>query len=532
MVEAAAGRGRGGPGGGLPLPDHRARALGRPRPGRRGAVRARALALGLVQARPPRGRAATRTVVLDGARRQARLGRAGPRAPCARAATGARWSRRPSPPSSTPSPPTVRSIVVLLLDGLGDRASTAHGGRTANEAAGTPSLDALAAARIVRPALAAGPGARALERDGALGDPRLPARRSRPGRAVMEALGHGQEVVEDEVLAFAALRYAERRDGALWATGRPGAADPAAPRALAASAPPARIEGLGLQVEPLGPPARPGEGILRVSGGAHDAVTDSDPFFRDRQPVMRPAPLVPEAAATARAAEAWTRATRPPRRRRPRAPVVTLKWWGRRRPAPAFRDRHGLDGVDRRGVAVPRRPRADARHGVRRGPRGRRPRRRAARPARARPPRARRRRDVRLLATSRPPTRPATPRTRAVKRDDDRAHRRAPWPTPAATLRRRGRLRHRRPRDADLARGDPLRRPGAVPDGGPGVRADRVERFGELDCGAGMLGRIGGARRHAAAAERRRPAPLPRLAAHAGARRPGAPADVEPLPLD
>ncbi len=97
-------------------------------------------------------------------------------------------------------------------------------------------------------------------------------------------------------------------------------------------------------MRPLGPPARPGEGILRVAGGAHDGVTDSDPFLRDRQPVMRPAPLVPEAAATARAAEEWSRATVRPAPDG-RLTVVTLKWWGRLRPAPAFRDRHGLDGV-------------------------------------------------------------------------------------------------------------------------------------------------------------------------------------------
>ena len=194
----------------------------------------------------------------------------------------------------------MRSIVVLLLDGLGDRASAAHGGRTANEAADTPNLDALAAAGSCGLLWPLGPG-RAPSSEVAHWAMLGYRAEETPGRAVMEALGHGLEVGDDEVLAFAALRYAERRDGALWATGRPAADDQAAARALAESAPPARLEGLRLQVEPLGPPARPGEGILRVSGGAHDGVTDSDPFFRDRQPVMRPAPLVPEAAATARA---------------------------------------------------------------------------------------------------------------------------------------------------------------------------------------------------------------------------------------
>ncbi len=83
-----------------------------------------------------------------------------------------------------------------------------------------------------------------------------------------------------------------------------------------------------------------------MTGGADDRVTDSDPFFRDRHPVMRPAPLVPEAAATARAAELWSRHVVRHLARHPVAlGAVTLKWWGRRRPAPAFRARHGLDGV-------------------------------------------------------------------------------------------------------------------------------------------------------------------------------------------
>ena len=67
---------------------------------------------------------------------------------------------------------------------------------------------------------------------------------------------------------------------------------------------------------------------------------------------------------------------------------------------------------------------------------------------------------------------------------------------------------------------------------GPGVRADRVARFGELDCGAGILGRIGGRDVMPLllnAADRplylgSRPTPVPGAA--------GMPAAVEPLPLD
>ena len=100
--------------------------------------------------------------------------------------------------------------------------------------------------------------------------------------------------------------------------------------------------GLSLAVRALEP--EQGEGVLVVTGG-HDGVTDSDPFFRDRYPVLRPRPVVPEAAATAHAAELWSRAAlralaehpvNAGRRRDGRAPLdaVTLKWWGRPRPRP------------------------------------------------------------------------------------------------------------------------------------------------------------------------------------------------------
>ncbi|MBI2684120.1 MAG: phosphoglycerate mutase [Actinobacteria bacterium] len=222
----------------------------------------------------------------------------------------------------------MRSLLVLLLDGLGDRASDAHGGRTANEAAHTPNLDALTGRGSCGLVLPLGPG-RAPSSEVAHWA-MLGYRQSEfPGRAVLEALGHGLPVADDEVLAFASARSVERRGEALWATGRTAAA-PVAPQ---------RINGLGFELEPLGPPARAGEGILRMTGGADDRVTDTDPFLRDRHPVMRPLPLVAEAAATARAVETWTRSTL-----RGDA-IVTLKWWGRRRPAPSFRARHGLDAV-------------------------------------------------------------------------------------------------------------------------------------------------------------------------------------------
>src|SRR5213079_3337181 len=87
-----------------------------------------------------------------------------------------------------------------------------------------------------------------------------------------------------------------------------------------------------------------GEAVLRVAGGADDRVTDSDAFFRDRHPLLRPQPLVPEASRTARAAEEWSREVMR-RLDGERFNVITLKWFGRPKQVPSFLERHGLAGT-------------------------------------------------------------------------------------------------------------------------------------------------------------------------------------------
>ena len=337
-----------------PLPDHRARPLGRLRPAGRGPLRPPLLLLGELQARSPPGAGLPHRGP-RGARGQGGLGRAGPRGHPGRGrlarpgpARGGPLHRRP------PRRPCARSSSCCLT-ASGDRAAPrprgAHGER------GRPHPQ-----------------------------PRRP-RRARLAPACSRPLGPGRapssEVAHWAILGYRAVRvprprrprgprtrpFTGRRRGARprgpphhraarrrhlgdrprrsrRRRGRPGPAGehPAARRSA----------GSRMELRPLVPER--GEGVLVVTGGAHDAVTDSDPFFRDRLPMLRPRPLVPEAAATARAAELWSRATlraleRHPvnaaRRRRDRPPLdaVTLKWWGRPREAPSFRARHGLDGV-------------------------------------------------------------------------------------------------------------------------------------------------------------------------------------------
>jgi len=233
----------------------------------------------------------------------------------------------------------VLPIVLVLLDGLGDRAHDVLGGRTAGEAAATPNLDALAARGSCGLFYAVGPG-RAPSSEVAHWA-MLGYRPDKfPGRAVFEALGRGQPVSEEHVFAYAALRPAERRGEGWWLTGRPDPdRDAEQAAALVERCDEIEIDGLTFSLDEVWR----GEAVLRISGGADERVTDTDAFFRDRHPVLRPRPLVPEAERTARACEQWSREVM---RRLEGEPfnVITLKWFGRPRPVPSFRERHGLSG--------------------------------------------------------------------------------------------------------------------------------------------------------------------------------------------
>jgi 2,3-bisphosphoglycerate-independent phosphoglycerate mutase len=243
-------------------------------------------------------------------------------------------------------------ILVILLDGLGDRAHPELGGRTGNEAATTPNLDRLALEGSCGVLYAVGPG-RAPSSEVAHWSMLSYRPEEFPGRAVFEALGHGQAVKAEHAFAFAALRPAERREDGLWLTGRPRyGEDEEDAAALVAACDGVEVDGHTFSLEHF----RRGEAILRVSGPADERVTDSDVFFRDRYPVLRPQPLVPDAERTAAAASEWTRRTMEILDEHPvnaareerglaKLNVITLKWWGRPQDVPSFRERHGLHGT-------------------------------------------------------------------------------------------------------------------------------------------------------------------------------------------
>jgi 2,3-bisphosphoglycerate-independent phosphoglycerate mutase len=233
----------------------------------------------------------------------------------------------------------VHPIVVILLDGLSDRAHASLGGRTGLEAAVTPNLDRLCASGSCGVLFGVGPG-RAPSSEVAHWSMFGYRPDEFPGRAVFEALGRGQEVSDEHVFAYAALRPAERRADGWWLTGRPDPErDAEEAERLVLRCDGIEVDGLRFSLAHVWR----GEAVLRVSGGADERVTDSDAFFRDRHPVLRPRAIVPEAERTARAAEAWTRETMR-RLEGERLNVITLKWWGRPRRVPTFLQRHGVSG--------------------------------------------------------------------------------------------------------------------------------------------------------------------------------------------
>jgi 2,3-bisphosphoglycerate-independent phosphoglycerate mutase len=234
----------------------------------------------------------------------------------------------------------VYPLVVLLLDGLADRAHDVLGGRTGNEAAATPGLDGLAARGSCGLLYAVGPG-RAPSSEVAHWSLLGYRPDEFPGRAVFEALGRGHEVSDEHVFAYAALRPAERRQDGWWLTGRPDPErDEEEAQQLVERCDGVEVDGLGFSLAHVWR----GEAILRISGGADERVTDTDAFFRDRHPLLRPQALVPEAERTARACEAWTREVMR-RLENERFNVITLKWFGRPREVPSFLERHGVTGA-------------------------------------------------------------------------------------------------------------------------------------------------------------------------------------------
>ena len=374
-------------------------------------------------------------------------------------------------------------LVVLLLDGLADRAHAVLGGRTGNEAADTPNLDRLAASGSCGLIYAVGPG-RAPSSEVAHWSLLGYRPDEFPGRAVFEALGRGQEVSAEDVFAYAALRPAERREDGWWITGRPDPdRDAEEAERLVSLCDGIEVGGLTFSLAH----AWRGEAVLRISGGADERVTDTDAFFRAWHPMLRPQALVPEAEATAHACEEWSREVIR-RLDGERFDVITLKWFGRPRPVPTFLERHGVTGAFAADSAFLRglgralglepidAPETDD----------------PVADLRGRIALAKERLDAgdtfvfchQKTTDAAGHTKDPRVKQQTIEQLDAAL---VDLPTDRAIVCVTG--DHATPASPDVIHsGDPV--PLLV--AGPGVRADGVERFGELDCAAGILGQLRG----------------------------------------
>lgn len=240
-------------------------------------------------------------------------------------------------------------VVLVILDGLGDRPVPELGGATPSEAAHTPVLDALAAAGASGWHLPFGWGvATSSERShwamlGYAGEPFC-------GRAVLEALGAGIDVDHGAVAVHGALRTSRAAGDRLWITGRAGPGDRDDVAALVDEL--AGTAGRhGVHIVTL-PPADRGEVLLLLPRCDSAEITDSDPFFEHLHPWLRVRPTSPPGRLTADALTAFLLDARtslvasPVNATRGRPlDVLTTKWAGMRRPLPTFAERVGVPGA-------------------------------------------------------------------------------------------------------------------------------------------------------------------------------------------
>lgn len=247
------------------------------------------------------------------------------------------------------------SVLVVMLDGLGDRPWPVLGDRTPLAAADTPNLDAMAAKSATGILHSLGPG-RAPGTDLAhfvlFG---YPASRY-PGRAVLEAAGAGMKVPAGQVVAHAIfVKVRKQPDGSLTILERyPGTSEGETARIAAALTP--QVNG-GLRVALVHIGGE--EAIVTVESETGDVqpsadITDTDPH-NNGWPVGTVKPLRdaadPAAArATADALTAFLEHAYSALRSHPgmtttdplESVFLLLKWTGRPQALPSFREQTGM----------------------------------------------------------------------------------------------------------------------------------------------------------------------------------------------
>jgi len=241
-------------------------------------------------------------------------------------------------------------VVLVILDGLGDRPIDALDGRTPSEAAETPVLDRLARRGASGWHVPFGWGrapSSELAHWALFGCADLPF----PGRAVLEGLGGGLDLPRGVATTFASLRTSRVADGRVWITGRCARDDTADAEALLDELA-QRFAAHDITLQPLGR----GEALLQFTGFADGFVSDSDPFFENLHPWLRVhasgagssafAGALNERLLEARRLLQESAVNRVRRERgRPALDVLTTKWSGTRQAIPGFLETTGVAGA-------------------------------------------------------------------------------------------------------------------------------------------------------------------------------------------
>ena len=196
-------------------------------------------------------------------------------------------------------------VIVVLLDGLGDRSYRSLNYRTPLQAAETPNMDRLAAL-----------GSNGLYHAASLGQC-LPSETAHylmfgydlkdfPGRGLLEAVGYGLSIDEDDVLSLAHLVSIEwRGDAPILVQGRKDIkGDRGEIARLYAALTPYETENIRFELRHT----NRNDAILILKGGASPFISDSDPMVVGR-PIARvwPLPEEPEPDQGSRTAVALNR---------------------------------------------------------------------------------------------------------------------------------------------------------------------------------------------------------------------------------
>jgi len=246
-------------------------------------------------------------------------------------------------------------VLVITLDGLGDRPASELSGQTALEAAHTPNLDSIATKGINGLFTSVGPGVAA---GTPVGHALLFGYRYQelPGRAVFHAVARGLSPKSSEVVSLTRFSSITKESGGIQLVQRMMQAPEHEASALADALQSFSYDGIQIELLYTGST----EGIVFLRGDVNAAITDCDPLGTDL-PIIKAQPMDSTsnpkfAANTADAMNAYLRWAHTVLREHPvntkrlargELPMNFLlsKWAGQRSPLRSFQERYGFNAM-------------------------------------------------------------------------------------------------------------------------------------------------------------------------------------------